>query len=134
MDSETDLVMPTEHRRRLDENGNSAHERASDIDIWARLSTWGDRYKAVWVFWLLAGGVVTYITKNYLGPLAEVSVVQGQVMDIRASIDTLKRGQEAGTQERRDLANILKIVVRIECLNLPHSDRAKYGIDCSTIP
>jgi hypothetical protein len=113
-----------EHRRRTDENGIMVHERAEDRDAWARLAHTVERYKVLWIVGMVVAG---WIGSRIIQPLSAVSVLSAQQVQIITRLDK-------ADMDRRDLADVLKVVVRIQCFQLGANDRAKYNINCADIP
>ena len=116
-----------EHRRRLDENGNTQHERANDNDNWARLDQWANRFKITWFFWIITLSLAGWIGSRVIQPLNQVAVIATRQQTVIARLDR-------GDSTRYEIQAILRILVRITCLNLNAKDRAQLALDCREIP
>ena len=115
-----------EHKR-VDEEGHTAHERYTDHDAWARLDKWASRYKIAWGFWLILLGVGSWVGSRVVQPLQVIPVVLAQQTAIVQRLDK-------GDVDRDDMRAILKVLIRMQCLQLDPIDRAKLAIDCRDIP
>lgn len=115
------------HRRRVDENGDTLHERRTDTDAWARLDAWATRYKIAWGFWLILVGVGSWVGSRVVRPLDQVPVIAAGHREIMSRLDS-------GDQDRAVLQNILLVLVRVQCLQMGRIDRAKLNLDCRDIP
>jgi hypothetical protein len=109
---------------RLDLEGQPAHERRTDTDSWARLTSTLERYK---VFWLLAFAFGGWLGNRITEPLSAVPVLKAQNQAIMARLDTAEK-------DRKDIAQVLKIFSKVICAGLSSSDRYKYDIDCKELP
>ena len=116
-----------EHRRRTDENGTSMHERATDNDNWARLDQWASRFKVTWFFWVITLSIAGWIGSRVIQPLNEVP-------KLAANQQVLFSRLERADSARYEIQVILRILVRITCLNLNAKDRAQLALDCREIP
>ena len=116
-----------EHRRRSDGDGNTPHERASDNDNWARLDVWASRFKVTWFFWIITLSIAGFIGSRVIQPLNQVPKLASEQQVI---VSRLERADSA----RYEIQVILRILVRITCLNLNAKDRAQLALDCREIP
>lgn len=122
----------TPHRR-TDGDGHEIHERVTDRDIWARMSVTADRYKLVWGFWLIVFSAFGWVTKSYLEPLRAVTPLQAQTVRIEKKIDSLVIPRlDQADQDRKDIAQVLKVFGKILCAQTSAADRYKYDINCRT--
>jgi hypothetical protein len=108
---------------------NSRHDtparRAEDND---RLASWNatyDRYSKIVSTVLFIAA--TWFVAHVWNPIQSVPLIQAQVAEMAKS-DT------AAVRERADMKEALKILVRMQCLQLSAIDRAKIGLDCTAIP
>jgi hypothetical protein len=129
----TFLTMPPTRTPRTDGTGHLIQERETDRDIWARLDVVSRRYKLIWGFWLLVLPMVGWVARNYLEPLRSIPSLQVQVEDIKANVDTVIVPRlDQADQDRKDMAQMLKVFGKILCAQTSASDRYKYDINCRT--
>ena len=113
------------HRQqRLTPEGELAHERATDNDSWARLTSTLERYK---VFWLLAFAFGGWLRTRLTQPLSVVPVLQAQNAVILHRLD-------AADSSRAEMGQVLKVFGKFICAQMTAGDRYRYDIDCKELP
>ena len=93
-----------------------------------RLASWNamyDRYSKLFTPAVLVAA--TWFVAHVWEPIQAVPQIQAQTK-------TLIVRDSVAMQERSDMKEALKILVRMQCLQLDAVDRAKIGLDCSAIP
>jgi hypothetical protein len=110
-------MTPHPHRR-AGEPGVEYHERNTDNDKLARFNAIWDRYIKL-IIPVLWGGLIWIFTQV-------VPAVKGYPL-------ILQRLEQA-EKDRGTINTSVKILIRMQCLNLNAVDRAKIDLDCTQIP
>jgi hypothetical protein len=129
----------TDHRRRLDQNGDTAHERSTDSDYIARLGQTIERYK---IFWLVIMAILGWWGRTVMEPLRTAALTTAEVRLINQKIDSVivprldiadrDRAQMVRIQETQTVQ--LGTLSRLTCLHTSLIDRAKIDLNCRDIP
>jgi hypothetical protein len=125
--------MPNRARRRVDDppHIDMAPVREENRDIWARAQSVYDHFKLAWLFWVAFAGLLTWAMMNIIQPLQAVPKLQAQSTGIERKIDSVIVPRlDHADQDRRDIAQVLKVFGKILCAQTTPADRYKYDINC----
>lgn len=99
--------------------------RSGDQDRLARWNGAYDRYSKLVMPAIFVAA--TWFVAHVWAPIQAVPEIQAQTL-------VLIEHDSIASRERGDLNEAMKILVRMQCLQLSAIDRAKIGLDCASIP
>jgi hypothetical protein len=98
--------------------------RSDDSNPLSRLAFAIERYRLLWFAGITVSG---WLGARLIEPLNEVAVLAQQHVTINARL--IK-----DDSDRVVMKDVLSILVRLQCLQLDYTDRAKLNLDCKDIP